>query len=147
MTSILLTGTAGFIGSWTAQALFERGHRVIGLDNFNSYYDVKLKRARVARFPKELKIHEGDVADKAFVDRLFKENKIDQVCHLAAQAGVRHSLENPFIYETSNNVGTLNLLEACRHNGVKSFVYASSSSVYGGNTKSPFSETDAVDHP
>ncbi len=147
MTTVLVTGAAGFIGSATARSLVERGHRVVGLDNFNSYYDVALKRARAARLKNDVVIHEGDVADKTFVDRIFKANKIDRVCHLAAQAGVRYSLENPFVYETSNNLGTLNLLEACRHNGVNTFVFASSSSVYGGNTKMPFSESDSVDKP
>jgi UDP-glucuronate 4-epimerase len=147
MSTVLLTGAAGFIGSSTALVLLERGHRVIGIDNFNSYYDVNLKRARAARISDKVVIHEGDVADKAFVDRVFGENQIDQVCHLAAQAGVRYSLENPFAYENANNLGTLTLLEASRHTGVKSFVFASSSSVYGGNTKSPFSEKDPVDKP
>lgn len=147
MSTILLTGAAGFIGSATARALLERRHEVIGLDNFNSYYDVTLKRARVAQLIPNVKIFEGDVSDRLFVDGVFRENKIDSVCHLAAQAGVRYSIENPFIYEASNNVGTLNLLEACRHNNVKTFVLASSSSVYGGNTKMPFSEQDSVDKP
>jgi UDP-glucuronate 4-epimerase len=147
MSTILVTGAAGFIGSSTARSLLERGHRVVGLDNFNSYYDVALKRARAERLIKDVVIHEGDIADKSFVDALFKENKIDKVCHLAAQAGVRYSIDNPFAYENANNLGTLNLLEACRHNGVNTFVFASSSSVYGGNTKTPFSESDSVDKP
>jgi UDP-glucuronate 4-epimerase len=147
MTTVLVTGAAGFIGSTTARALIDRGHRVIGIDNFNSYYDVALKRARAARLGKDVEIHEGDIADKSFVDRLFRDNKIDRVCHLAAQAGVRYSIDNPYQYESANNLGTLNLLEACRHHQVNTFVFASSSSVYGGNTKTPFSETDPVDKP
>ncbi len=120
---------------------------MLGIDNFNSYYDVNLKRARAARLQGKVQILELDIADRAAVDAVFKENRIDKVCHLAAQAGVRYSLENPFVYETANNAGTLNLLEACRRTGVKSFIFASSSSVYGGNKKIPFSVTDPVDHP
>lgn len=147
MATILLTGSAGFIGYWTAEALLKKGHTVIGVDNFNSYYDVTLKRARQKRLEGRVKIHEFDIADGKAVSKMFDEYKIDQVCHLAAQAGVRYSIENPLVYESANNLGTLNLLEACRHHGVKSFVFASSSSVYGGNTKIPFSETDNVDKP
>ncbi len=147
MSNILLTGAAGFIGSWTAQALVRRGDKVIGVDNFNDYYDVKLKQARVKQFSKGAKIRKADVADFKAMEKIFKSNKIDQVCHLAAQAGVGYSLKNPFAYETANNLGTLNLLELCRKYGVKSFIYASSSSVYGGNTKVPFSVEDNVDKP
>jgi UDP-glucuronate 4-epimerase len=147
MKTILVTGAAGFIGHWTALRLLERGDTVVGIDNFNSYYDATLKRARAARFEGRVKIHEIDIADTGAVRRVFDENKIDQVCHLAAQAGVRYSIENPFSYEASNNLGTLNILEACRHTGVSSLVYASSSSVYGGNTKTPFSVDDPVEKP
>jgi UDP-glucuronate 4-epimerase len=147
MATILLTGAAGFIGSWTAHTLADRGDTVIGLDNFNDYYDPRLKRARAKRLEGKIRFVEADIADQAAVKKIFTENKIDQVCHLAAQAGVRYSLENPFAYETANNVGTLVLLEATRHAGVKSFIYASSSSVYGGNTKVPFSVEDNVDKP
>lgn len=120
---------------------------MVGLDNFNSYYDVTLKRARAKRLSGQVTIHELDISDAAAVEKLFKENRFDKVCHLAAQAGVRYSLENPSAYETSNNAGTLNMLEACRRHGVRTFVFASSSSVYGGNKKIPFSVTDPVDHP
>lgn len=149
MTSkkILVTGAAGFIGSWTSEALVQAGHSVIGIDNFNSYYDVNLKRARAKRLEGKVQIIEADVSNQSAVDKVFKENKFDQVCHLAAQAGVRYSLENPHAYETANNVGTLNMLEACRHNNVQSIVFASSSSVYGGNKKVPFSVKDPVDKP
>ncbi len=147
MSTILVTGAAGFIGSWTCDALVKRGDTVIGVDNFNSYYDVKLKRDRAGHFLKTVNLLEGDISSRVFIDRLFKENKIDKVCHLAAQAGVRYSLEDPMAYEVANNLGTLTLLEACRHNGVKTFVLASSSSVYGGNKKVPFSVSDPVDRP
>ena len=140
MKTILVTGAAGFIGAWTAKALVERGERVIGVANFNPYYDPRLKRPRV-------KIHEIDLADRAALARVFRANKIDRICHLGAQAGVRYSLQNPFAYENTNNLGTLNLLETARTAGVRSFVYASSSSVYGGNRKAPFSVKDAVNRP
>lgn len=147
MATILLTGTAGFIGSWTCEALLARGDTVIGVDNFNDYYDVNIKRNRVKKFPKPVKIYEIDISDYKALEKVFDENKIDKVCHLAAQAGVRYSLTNPFTYEQANMLGTLNLLELCRHKGVKTFVYASSSSVYGGNKKVPFSVEDPVDRP
>ena len=129
MSKILVTGAAGFIGSWVSEALAKKGHEVIGLDNFSPYYDPALKRARARRLEGALRIIEGDIADVDALDRLFREEKIEQVCHLAAQAGVRHSLENPFAYERANNQGTLSILEACRKSGVASCVYASSSSV------------------
>ncbi|MGQ0644880.1 MAG: NAD-dependent epimerase/dehydratase family protein [Elusimicrobiota bacterium] len=147
MKTVLVTGAAGFIGSWTSEALLARGDAVVGVDNFNDYYDVSLKRARAKKFEGRCRIYEADIADLAAVERVFQENKIDQVCHLAAQAGVRYSLENPFAYENANGLGTLNLLETCRRRGVKSFIYASSSSVYGGNTKIPFSVEDPVEKP
>ncbi len=147
MRTILLTGIAGFIGSWTAEALLKRGDSVVGVDNFNEYYDVSLKRARMKKLEGKCRVYESDITDLAAMEGIFRENKIDQVCHLAAQAGVRYSLTHPFVYERSNNLGTLNLLEICRKNGVRSFIYASSSSVYGGNKKIPFSESDPVDHP
>src|SRR5262249_32468809 len=109
--------------------------------------DVSLKRARAKQLGSSVRFYEMDIADAKSVQKVFSENKFDQVCHLAAQAGVRYSLENPMVYETANNIGTLNLLEACRHNGVTSFVFASSSSVYGGNKKIPFSVEDPVDKP
>ncbi|MCG3203648.1 MAG: UDP-N-acetylglucosamine 4-epimerase [Elusimicrobia bacterium] len=147
MSKILVTGAAGFIGSWTCEALHKKGHEVIGLDNFNDYYDVHLKHARAERLKGKIRIITGDIADRGSVEKVFKENTFDQVCHLAAQAGVRYSIENPYAYEMANNIGTLNLLEACRHNGVRSFIFASSSSVYGGNKKVPFSVKDPVDKP
>jgi len=147
MKTIFLTGIGGFIGSWTTEALLKRGDKVIGVDNFNNYYDVTLKRNRVKKFQDKVKIYENDIGDLAAMRKIFKENKIDQVCHLAAQAGVRYSLENPFAYESANVLGTLNLMEICREAGIKSFIYASSSSVYGGNTKVPFSVEDPVTKP
>jgi UDP-glucuronate 4-epimerase len=147
--NILVTGTAGFIGMHLAQALLREGHRVVGLDNFNDYYPVSLKRDRHATLtsrPGYLGV-EGDVCDYALLTRLFREHRFDVVCHLAAQAGVRYSLTHPFTYQKANLEGFLSLLEACRHGGKPRLVYASSSSVYGGNTKLPFSESDPVDHP
>jgi len=147
MKTVLVTGAAGFIGAWTAKALLARGDRVVGLDNFNPYYDVRLKRDRAKALIPTVKIHEVDLADRAALARVFKSQKIDQICHLGAQAGVRYSLRNPFAYEDSNNLGTLNVLETARAADVRSFVFASSSSVYGGNKKVPFAVEDPVDHP
>ena len=147
MKRILVTGTAGFIGAWTARALLERGDRVVGLDCYSPYYDVRLKRDRVKALIPSVKIHEVDLADRSALARVFRGPPIDAICHLAAQAGVRYSLQNPFAYESANNLGTLNLLEAARERGVRSFIYASSSSVYGANKKIPFSVDDAVDRP
>ncbi len=147
MSTILVTGAAGFIGYWTAEALAKQGKNVISVDNFNSYYEPSLKRARAKLLGDKVRFYEVDISDTRAINQVFAENKIDQVCHLAAQAGVRYSIENPMLYETANNVGTLNLLEACRNNKVTSFIYASSSSVYGGNKKVPFSVTDSVDKP
>jgi UDP-glucuronate 4-epimerase len=147
MSRILVTGAAGFIGFWTAKALAEKGHDVVGIDNFNSYYDPALKRARAELLKGVCPVLEADVSDREAMGRIFDAQKLDKVCHLAAQAGVRYSLENPFAYESANSLGTLNLLEACRRKGVPTFVYASSSSVYGGNRKSPFSVKDPVDRP
>jgi UDP-glucuronate 4-epimerase len=147
MKTTLVTGAAGFIGAWTAKALVERGDRVIGVDNFNSYYDVRLKRDRVKALIPRVKIHEIDLADRPALARVFRRVKIDRICHLGAQAGVRYSLQNPFAYENANNLGTLTLLETARAAGVRSIVYASSSSVYGGNRKVPFSVHDPVDRP
>ncbi len=146
---ILLTGAAGFIGMSTALRLLARGDEVVGLDNLNDYYDVTLKENRLKR----LTPHAGfrfvklDVADRQGMDKLFAAEKFDRVIHLAAQAGVRYSLQNPHAYIESNIVGFTNILEGCRHSQVAHLVYASSSSVYGGNTKMPFSEHDSVDHP
>ena len=130
MKTILVTGAAGFIGAHTAQALHARGHRVIGVDNFSPYYDVRLKRDRVKALIPDVKIFAADIADRTSLARSLATVKIDQICHLAAQAGVRYSLTNPFAYETTNNLGTLNLLEFARERKIKSFIFASSSSIY-----------------
>ncbi len=146
---VLITGCAGFIGMYVAERLLARGDQVVGIDNLNDYYDVSLKEARLAR----LRPHPGfrdirlDIADRAGMAALFEKERPDAVINLAAQAGVRYSLKNPLAYADSNLLGFVNVLEGCRHNGVKHLVYASSSSVYGGNTKVPFAEDDNVDHP
>ena len=143
------TGSAGFIGSSLTMYLLERGDKVVGIDNHNDYYDPSLKEARVNRFidhPNYTHIR-MDIRDRDIVDSLFKKNQFDSVVNLAAQAGVRYSIENPSAYIDSNIVGFANILEACRHNKVKHLVYASSSSVYGSNSKTPFSVHDNVDHP
>lgn len=146
---VLVTGSAGFIGSFTSHRLLDRGDEVIGIDNLNDYYDVALKEARLARLrEKSGYLHQQiDIADKAAVDQVFREHKPDRVVHLAAQAGVRYSLENPYAYIDANIVGFLNVLEAIRHFGGEHLVYASTSSVYGSNTNMPFSVHDNVDHP
>ncbi|MEF3079098.1 NAD-dependent epimerase [Winogradskyella poriferorum] len=161
---ILVTGAAGFIGFFTSKVLLEKGHEVVGLDNINDYYDVNLKFSRLG----ELGINKRDaenfnnlckstndnfsfvrmnLEDREALPKLFEQEKFDVVCNLAAQAGVRYSLENPETYIDSNLVGFLNILECCRHNNIKHLVYASSSSVYGLNEKIPFSTDDNVDHP
>ena len=146
---VLVTGAAGFIGMHVSQLLLARGDQVVGLDNLNDYYDPALKHDRLARLsPKPgFDFVKLDVADRAGMAALFAVNKFDRVVHLAAQAGVRYSIENPHAYIDSNLVGFTNVLEGCRHNGVKHLAYASSSSVYGGNTLMPFSERHNVDHP
>ena len=166
---ILVTGTAGFIGSALANKLVERGDEVIGLDSINDYYDINVKYGRLERAgviesledgkdieynslitsskDKNLKFIKLNLEDRDNLNRLFENEKFDAVCNLAAQAGVRYSLINPYAYIDSNIVGFINLLEASRHNGVKNFSYASSSSVYGLNEKLPFSTEDSVDHP
>jgi UDP-glucuronate 4-epimerase len=146
---ILLTGAAGFIGSTTAHRLLARGDEVVGLDNLNDYYDVRLKQDRLARLTPHpaFRFLKMDVADRAGMEALFEAERFDRVIHLAAQAGVRYSLKNPHAYIDSNIVGFTNILEGCRHSQVQHLVYASSSSVYGGNTRLPFSEHDSVDHP
>ncbi len=146
---VLVTGTAGFIGSHVAHRLLDRGDEVIGIDNLNDYYEVSLKEARLARLlPKkgftDVRL---DIADRAGMEAIFAKHKPDRVVHLAAQAGVRYSLENPHAYVEANLVGHMNVLEGCRHNDVKHLVYASSSSVYGANESMPFSVHDNVDHP
>jgi len=145
----LLTGAAGFIGFHTTQRLLNRGHEVVGLDNLNEYYDVTLKQARLAQLQKlpGFRFVKLDLADDAGMRELFAKEKFDRVVHLAAQAGVRYSLEVPHAYIHSNVTGTLNVLEGCRHNGVQHLVYASTSSVYGANTNMPFSVHNIADHP
>lgn len=146
---ILVTGTAGFIGNHLALRLLERGDEVIGVDNLNNYYDVQLKIDRLSR----INSHPGytdlrlDIADRAGMERLFEQFRPQKVVNLAAQAGVRYSLQNPHAYVDSNIVGFMNILEGCRHHGVEHLVYASSSSVYGANETMPFSVHDNVDHP
>jgi len=146
---ILVTGAAGFIGFFTSKQLLERGETVVGLDNFNDYYDVSLKDARAAILDgyENFSMVRLDLADRDGMDALFAKEKFDKVVHLAAQAGVRYSIENPHAYISSNIVGTLHILEGCRHNDVEHLVYASSSSVYGANTTMPFSIHQNVDHP
>ena len=146
---ILVTGAAGFIGMHVSQILLARGDEVVGIDNLNDYYDPQIKRDRLARLtPHPLfRFMLMDVADRPAMDALFAGERFDRVVHLAAQAGVRYSLVNPQAYIDSNVVGFTNVLEGCRHNKVQHLAYASSSSVYGGNTKMPFSEHDNIDHP
>ena len=146
---VLVTGAAGFIGMHVSQYLLARGDTVVGLDNLNDYYDVRLKQARLARLTPDprFRFAKCDVADREAMPRLFADERFDRVVHLAAQAGVRYSLQNPHAYVDSNLVGFMNILEGCRHTKVAHLAYASSSSVYGGNTRMPFSEHDSVDHP
>lgn len=147
---ILITGVAGFIGNAAVLKFFETpGTEILGIDDLNPYYDVRLKEARLGRLTKKTSFffHRFNLIDKERLDSIFSEFKPDKVVHLAAQAGVRYSLENPFAYVDSNLVAFVNVLECCRHYGVKHLVFASSSSVYGGNRKMPFSEADSTDHP
>lgn len=146
---ILVTGTAGFIGSHLALRLLARGDEVIGVDNVNDYYDVSLKEARLARLTSQPGFTEvrQDIADRSVMEAVFHDHQPERVVHLAAQAGVRYSIENPNAYVDANLVGFMNILEGCRHNDVKHLVYASSSSVYGANEAMPFSVHDNVDHP
>jgi UDP-glucuronate 4-epimerase len=145
---VLVTGAAGFIGMHVCQLLLARGDQVVGLDDLNDYYDPRLKRDRLARLGQQnFAFVKLDVADRPGMEQLFSRERFDHVVHLAAQAGVRYSLTNPHAYIDSNVVGFMNVLEGCRHHGVRHLVYASSSSVYGGNTRMPFSEHDGVDHP
>jgi Nucleoside-diphosphate-sugar epimerases len=147
--TVLVTGVAGFIGSATALALLERGESVIGVDNLNDYYDVGLKRARLARIEGKpgFAFLEADISDRAAMEALFADKRPSRVVHLAAQAGVRYGAINPHAYVQSNLLGFLNILEGCRHHPVEHLVYASSSSVYGANSLLPFSVGDTVDHP
>ncbi|NRQ54420.1 NAD-dependent epimerase/dehydratase family protein [Brevibacillus sp. HD1.4A] len=147
--SILVTGTAGFIGFHVAKRLLEGGEVVWGVDNCNEYYDPRLKAKRLSMLQEFEQFHfyQADIADQTTMDELFRKMQPERVIHLAAQAGVRYSLENPHVYTSSNITGFLHILEGCRHTGVKHLLYASSSSVYGGNKKLPFSESDRVDEP
>jgi UDP-glucuronate 4-epimerase len=146
---ILVTGAAGFIGFHLSRALCDKGFSVVGVDNLNNYYDVELKKARLELLSekKNFCFHRLDIADKEGVSSLFSQNTFSYVVNLAAQAGVRYSISNPHAFVETNIVGFLNILEGCRHSGVGHLVFASSSSVYGGNTKLPFSSRDNVDHP
>ncbi len=146
---ILVTGVAGFIGSHTAQRLLARGDSVLGIDNLNDYYDVNLKKTRLTRLSGQpgFEFIEMDISDRPAMAALFARQPIDRVVHLAAQAGVRYSIENPHAYVDSNLVGFVNVLEGCRHAEVAHLVYASSSSVYGANETLPFSVHDNIDHP
>ncbi|MDU2768924.1 MAG: NAD-dependent epimerase/dehydratase family protein, partial [Enterobacter sp.] len=144
----LVTGAAGFIGSNVSKRLLEAGHQIVGIDNLNDYYDVSLKLARLELLKSErFTFHKLELADREGMAALFAAEKFDRVIHLAAQAGVRYSLENPHAYADANLIGHLNVLEGCRHNNVQHLLYASSSSVYGLNRKMPFSTDDSVDHP
>lgn len=149
MVRVLVTGAAGFIGFHVCQKLLARGDQIIGLDNLSDYYDVNLKKARLAQLHENSRFsfHKLDVADREDMSQFFAEHQFDGVVHLAAQAGVRYSIKNPHAYVDSNLVGFVNILEGCRHSRVKHLVFASSSSVYGSNTKIPFSVHDNVDHP
>lgn len=144
---IMVTGGAGFIGFHTSKALLERGDEVVIVDNFNDYYDVSLKRARIEELKKSgnPKVVKADISYYDSVENIFKKEDFDKICHLAAQAGVRSSLENPTAYVNNNVIGTYNILELCRKFGVENLVFASSSSVYGGNKKLPFSESDTTE--
>jgi len=144
---VLVTGGAGFIGSHCVDVLLARGDKVICVDNFNDFYDKKVKKANIAKHKKNFVLYEADIGDFSAVDKIIKKEKPDKILHLAARAGVQPSLKNPLEYVRSNIVGTANLLEACRKHGILDFVFASSSSVYGGNKKVPFSEEDRVDDP
>ena len=154
MRRILITGVAGFIGAFLCERLIkDGGWEIIGLDNMNAYYDSGIKEDRIRMLKKAdrgcglFQFVRGDLCDAALIEHLFEENNFDMVVNLAAQAGVRYSIENPKAYVDSNLVGFFNILEACRHHPVGHLIFASSSSVYGGNKKVPFSETDQVDHP
>ncbi|MDK0859978.1 SDR family NAD(P)-dependent oxidoreductase [Clostridium perfringens] len=156
MRTVLVTGGAGFIGSHLSERLLKEGNKVLIIDNFNDYYDPKIKRNNIEEVKKtclennislnNYKVFEGDIRDNNFLKEVFS-NKIDSIMHLAAMAGVRPSIENPSLYYDVNITGTVNLLEKCRENGVKQFIFASSSSVYGNNEKVPFAESDRVDNP
>ncbi len=147
--NFFITGSAGFIGYHVAKNLLQSGHTIVGLDNFNNYYSSNLKERRNEQLLSYNNFVEvrGDLRDYSLIEKILKNYDIERVCHLAAQAGVRNSIKNPFQYQQSNLEGHLNILEACRYCNVSRLIYASSSSVYGGNKKVPFSEVDTVDHP
>ncbi|MEE8423729.1 MAG: GDP-mannose 4,6-dehydratase, partial [Thermodesulfobacteriota bacterium] len=147
--NILVTGGAGFIGSHLVEQLIERGDRVIVIDDFNDYYAPAIKEENIRSVVNNslFKLYRGDIRDGLFIDTVFDENSIDIVCHLAARAGVRPSIQEPILYEEVNCAGTLNILEACKRVGIKNFIFGASSSVYGSNTKVPFSEEDPVEQP
>lgn len=149
MKKVLITGAAGFVGSNLSLQLLKRGHKVVGIDNMNNYYDISLKKERLEPLLayENFSFIKGDLVDERFIDDLFKNNKFEIVVNLAAQAGVRYSIENPEAYIQSNLVGFFNILEACRNYPIEHLLYASSSSVYGSNKKVPFEETDNVDNP
>jgi Nucleoside-diphosphate-sugar epimerases len=146
---VLVTGTAGFIGNHVALRLRARGDEVIGLDNLSDYYDVELKKARLARLggDKGFVDVRAELADREAIERVFAEHRPDRVVHLAAQAGVRYAAENPHVYVSSNVTGFLHILEGCRHHGVEHLVFASTSSIYGANRAMPFSEHQSTEHP
>jgi UDP-glucuronate 4-epimerase len=146
---ILVTGTAGFIGFHLAKVLLERGDEVVGIDNFNDYYDVSLKedRNKILEEYDNYKLYRLDISNLKELKKVFKENKFDKVCHLAAQAGVRYSIENPYVYIDSNVVGFVNIINLTKDNNIKDFIYASSSSVYGNTKEVPFSEDVDVNEP
>lgn len=148
---VLITGCAGFIGYWLSLKALQQGHDVVGVDNLNDYYDVALKQERLnqlkTQYEKSFSFHKVDITDKVSLDALFEQNAFDSVVNLAAQAGVRYSLTNPDAYIQANIIGFTQILECCRHHKIKHCIYASSSSVYGANTKLPFSVSDNVDHP
>lgn len=145
----LVTGAAGFIGFHVANTLCQQGHEVVGIDNLNDYYDVSLKEARLKQLSNlsTFSFQKLDLADRAGIATLFAKEKFNRVIHLAAQAGVRYSIDNPMAYADSNLIGHLTILEGCRNNNIEHLVYASSSSVYGLNNKTPFSTSDSIDHP
>jgi len=147
MKTILVTGGAGFIGSHLIIKLLKEGNNIVCVDNMNEYYDPELKKARLNQFKDKIKFYQIDIADKDALEAIFKENKIDKLCHMAAQAGVRYSLENPFVYAETNFVGTLNLFELAKRNNVNHIVFASTSSIYGLNKEMPFTEDQRVDTP
>ncbi len=146
---VLVTGSAGFIGFHLSKVLLERGDEVIGIDNFNDYYDVQLKedRNKMLEGYEKFKLYRVDISDLDSLRKVFEENGIEKVCNLAAQAGVRYSIDNPYVYGESNLVGFVNIISLCKENGIKNFVYASSSSVYGDGEKFPCNELDDTDHP